>query len=137
MFKALITLALAILPSIFAIPTITAVGSRFFTSDGDQWFIKGQFSPIYVLGPSLTKAPGVAYQLSEKDPLLNTEQCTRDANLMKAIGTNVIRVYHVDAGISHDGCMKAFADAGIYLFVDLDTFNSYILGVSRSDSRKN
>lgn len=25
-----------------AVPTISAVGSKFFTSDGDQFFIKGQ-----------------------------------------------------------------------------------------------
>lgn len=45
---------------------------------------------------------------------------------MKTIGTNSIRVYHVDPSANHDGCMKAFADAGIYLWLDLDTFNSQI-----------
>jgi hypothetical protein len=49
---------------------------------------------------------------------------------MSTLGTNAIRVYHVDATEDHTDCMKAFADVGIYLFVDLDTFNTYILGVS-------
>ena len=48
---------------------------------------------------------------------------------MKTLGANAIRVYHTDAKGSHDACMKAFSDAGIYAFVDLDTFNTYILGV--------
>lgn len=45
---------------------------------------------------------------------------------MKTIGTNSIRVYHVDPKGNHDACMKAFADAGIYIWVDLDTFDTQI-----------
>jgi hypothetical protein len=45
---------------------------------------------------------------------------------MATLGTNAIRVYHVDPNGSHAGCMTAFADAGIYLLVDLDTFNTAI-----------
>jgi hypothetical protein len=48
---------------------------------------------------------------------------------MKELGANTLRVYHVDAAEDHDGCMKAFADAGIYLTIDLDTFDTYILPV--------
>ena len=75
----------------------------------------------------LTSLPGVAYQLTPHDPLVDTNQCTLDANLMKELGANAIRVYHVDTDVDHTGCMKAFADAGIYLFVDLDDFDSMIL----------
>ena len=49
-----------------------------------------------------------------------------DAELMKTIGTNSIRVYHVNPLASHDACMKAFADAGIYVWLDLDTFTTSI-----------
>lgn len=49
---------------------------------------------------------------------------------MKELGVNAIRVYHVDADGKHDGCMKAMDDAGIYLLVDLDTFDTYIEAVS-------
>jgi hypothetical protein len=45
---------------------------------------------------------------------------------MKTIGTNSIRIYHVDPAGNHDGCMKAFADAGIYTWIDLDTFDTQI-----------
>lgn len=74
----------------------------------------------------LTFFPGIAYQLVEDDPLVNTTQCQLDSALMKELGANAIRVYHVDATANHDGCMAAFADAGIYLFVDADSFKTYI-----------
>ena len=46
---------------------------------------------------------------------------------MVSIGTNSIRVYHVDPSSSHDGCMSAFSDAGIYVWLDLDTFSTQIV----------
>ena len=60
---------------------------------------------------------------------MDTEQCQQDAALMQTLGTNAIRVYHVDPDADHDGCMAAFADAGIYATIDMDTFHSYILPV--------
>lgn len=45
---------------------------------------------------------------------------------MKTIGTNSIRVYHVDPKQDHTKCMSAFADAGIYIWLDLDTFDTQI-----------
>lgn len=78
---------------------------------------------LLVLGLTLL---GIAYQLVPDDPLVDTRQCTLDSNLMKTLGANSIRVYHVDPNANHDGCMKAFEDAGIYAFIDLDTFNSQI-----------
>lgn len=50
---------------------------------------------------------------------------------MKDFGANARRVYHVDAEASHEGCMKAFADTGIYVLVDIDTFDTYITPVRR------
>lgn len=69
---------------------------------------------------------GIAYQLTADDPLIDTNQCQLDASLMKDLGANAIRVYHVNAFADHIGCMQAFADAGIYLFVDMDSFQTYI-----------
>ncbi|KAI4194369.1 MAG: hypothetical protein LQ350_007808 [Teloschistes chrysophthalmus] len=92
-----------------ATPIISAVGSKFFTADGDQFYIKG-----------------IAYQLISTDPLVDTDQCKRDAKQMQDLGANAIRVYHVDPTADHKGCMSAFADAGIYLFVDLDDFPTQI-----------
>ncbi|KAL4897297.1 Glucanosyltransferase-domain-containing protein [Aspergillus ambiguus] len=95
--------------SVASIPTISAVGSKFFYEDGRQYFLKG-----------------IAYQRTPKDPLIDPAQCQRDVTRMAELGANAIRVYHVDPAANHDGCMKAFADAGIYLFVDLDTFDTSI-----------
>lgn len=46
---------------------------------------------------------------------------------MVDLGANTIRVYHVDPAANHDGCMNVFADAGIYLFLDLDTFDTQFI----------
>lgn len=48
---------------------------------------------------------------------------------MQTLGANTIRVYHVDGTADHSGCMSEFAKAGIYVLVDMDTFNTYILPV--------
>lgn len=69
---------------------------------------------------------GIAYQLVPDDPLIDNTQCSLDAKLMQSIGTNSIRVYHVDPSAKHDDCMKTFADAGIYIWLDLDTFDTQI-----------
>ncbi|EAW09875.1 putative 1,3-beta-glucanosyltransferase [Aspergillus clavatus NRRL 1] len=101
---------LLLLPTaVSAIQTLSAVGSKFFYENGTQYFMKG-----------------IAYQLVPDDPLIDTEQCERDISLMAQLGTNAIRVYHVDPSANHDGCMTALAAAGIYLFVDLDTFETQI-----------
>ena len=69
---------------------------------------------------------GVAYQPAQADPLIDTSQCQLDATQMQDLGANTIRVYHVDSTADHSGCMSTFSDAGIYLFVDLDTFDTEI-----------
>lgn len=68
--------------------------------------------------------------LAPDDPLIDAEQCSRDAALMKTLGTNSLRVYHVDPKADHTKCMEIFDKAGIYLMIDLDTFDTYILPVS-------
>lgn len=70
---------------------------------------------------------GVAYQGTPTDPLVDANQCELDAKAMQSIGTNSIRVYHVDPNANHDGCMSTFHDAGIYVWLDLDTFNTTIV----------
>ncbi|KAJ5240059.1 Glycoside hydrolase superfamily [Penicillium chermesinum] len=95
--------------AVSAVPHIEAVGSKFFFENGTQYYIKG-----------------IAYQLTPDDPLIDEAQCKRDIVRMSELGANAIRVYHVDPTANHKACMSAFADAGIYLFVDLDTFTTQI-----------
>jgi 1,3-beta-glucanosyltransferase GAS1 len=45
---------------------------------------------------------------------------------MSTLGTNSIRVYHVSPYADHSGCMSVFASLGIYVWLDLDTFNTTI-----------
>jgi len=47
--------------------------------------------------------------------------------MMASIGANTIRVYHVDPTADHSACMTAFANHGIYLFVDLSEFHLWSL----------
>ena len=134
MFKEILSLAILAATQIATaadLPTISAVGSKFFYSNGTQYYIKGRwFYPS--TEESLTEwNTGVAYQLTDQDPLVNETQCTLDASLMAELGANTIRVYHVDPEQDHDGCMSAFANVGIYLFVDLDTFDTQFNQASR------
>ncbi|KAF3941114.1 hypothetical protein ABW19_dt0208282 [Dactylella cylindrospora] len=92
-----------------ALDPLSIKGSKFFYANGTQYFMKG-----------------IAYQRSPFDPLLDKEQCQLDADLMKELGANAIRVYHVDPDGDHDDCMKIFEDVGVYAFIDLDTFHTYI-----------
>lgn len=110
MLTAIATCLLALTRVALSLPTIEGKGSKLFLSTGEQFYIKG-----------------VAYQLTSDDPLVDTNQCQLDASLMKTLGTNSIRVYHVDPTADHDGCMSAFSDAGIYAWIDLDTFSTYII----------
>ncbi|KAI7887549.1 hypothetical protein K492DRAFT_217546 [Lichtheimia hyalospora FSU 10163] len=100
-----------------ALNPISIKGNKFFDSKTKkQFFIKG-----------------VAYQPRNGeshirnntdviiDPLTDTPACKRDAALMKKLGLNLIRVYEVDPSKDHNGCMKAFEDAGIYLLLDIAT----------------
>ncbi|KAL9097864.1 MAG: hypothetical protein Q9165_000190 [Trypethelium subeluteriae] len=110
LFTSFITVATLAANALCAnVPTISAKGSKFFFSNGTQYYIKG-----------------VAYQLTSDDPLVDGDQCKLDSALMQKLGANTIRVYHVDASQDHSSCMTTFANAGIYLFVDLDTFDTQI-----------
>ncbi|KAI7900684.1 Glucanosyltransferase-domain-containing protein [Cokeromyces recurvatus] len=97
--------------SIFALNPIVIKGSKFFDSvTKDQFFIKG-----------VAYQPRSQWINNTTDPLVDKDACERDAQLMAELGTNVLRVYEVDPKKNHDACMKAFADAGIYLLLDIAT----------------
>ena len=135
-FGVTVLIAVLAVTAVSAIPKITIKGSKFFTDDGNQFYVKGTRPCLDTRSRGLTNfyRAGIAYQLTAHDPLINTEQCTMDASLMHELGANTIRVYHVEASGDHKGCMDAFAEKGIYVFVDLDTFSTQISQVGLLNS---
>jgi len=108
-FRSLLAFTGLTVAAVNALPNISVKGAKFFAG-GQQFFIKG-----------------VAYQGTPSDPLVDTTQCTLDAESMATIGTNSIRVYHVDPYANHNGCMDVFSKHGIYVWLDLDTFNTTVV----------
>ena len=83
-------------------------------------------------GSSQTTPAG---QVSEVDPLANSDGCTRDIPYFKELDVNVLRVYQVNSSLDHTSCMNALEQAGIYVLVDLATQIEAISGSSpTSDS---
>ncbi|PVU95600.1 hypothetical protein BB559_002685 [Furculomyces boomerangus] len=107
-----------LLGSATALDKIIVKGSKFFNSKtGSEFFVKG-----------------IAYQPEKgdpdpgnQDPLADPVGCSRDAPRMKELGVNVIRVYQTDSKKNHDKCVKAFADNGIYLMLDIATSSNAIV----------
>ena len=69
-------------------------------------------------------------QVSEVDPLANSDGCTRDIPYFKELDVNVLRVYQVNSSLDHSSCMSALEQAGIYVLVDLATQIEAISGAS-------
>jgi hypothetical protein len=90
-----------------AITPITVKGNAFFA--GNQRF--------YIRG--VDYQPGGSS--SAKDPIADAAGCKRDIAKFKELGINTVRVYTIDNSANHDECMKALADAGIYLALDINT----------------
>ncbi|KAI8143584.1 Glucanosyltransferase-domain-containing protein [Fennellomyces sp. T-0311] len=100
-----------------ALHPIVIKGHKMFDSvTKNQFFIKG-VSVAYQ--PRGETSPNEKHAIA--DPLTDASACARDASLMQKLGMNVVRVYEVDPTKNHDQCMKSFADAGIYLLLDIAT----------------
>lgn len=99
------------------IPTIDIVGNKFFDSvSGKQFFIKG-------LAYQRQRKEGEVYdrelESAYVDSLAQPALCLKDVELFKELGINTVRVYQVDPTQNHDVCMRALANYGIYVLVDL------------------
>lgn len=90
-----------------SIVPITVKGNAFFKGD-ERFYIRG-----------VDYQPGGSSKLH--DSIADTDSCKRDIKTFKELGLNTIRVYHVDNSKNHDECMKALAEAGIYLVLDVNT----------------
>lgn len=90
-----------------SITPITVKGNAFFKGD-DRFYIRG-----------VDYQPGGSSKLT--DPIADVDGCKRDIKKFTDLGLNTVRVYSVDNSQDHDECMKALADAGIYLVLDVNT----------------
>jgi len=88
-------------------PPVSVKGNAFF-ANGKRFYIRG-----------VDYQPGGSSKLV--DPIANTTTCKRDVEKFKSLGVNTIRIYSVDNSMNHDECMKALADAGIYLALDTNS----------------
>ncbi|KFY63894.1 hypothetical protein V496_03602 [Pseudogymnoascus sp. VKM F-4515 (FW-2607)] len=100
-----------------ALQPVIIKGSKFFYTNGTQFFIKGVAyqQGVGAAGESSGSSSDVTYQ----DPLSNTAACQRDVPLLEKLGANVIRTYAIDPTADHTACMKLLDDAGIYVISDL------------------
>ncbi|EEP75440.1 glycolipid-anchored surface protein 5 [Uncinocarpus reesii 1704] len=89
------------------ITPITVKGNAFFKGN-ERFYIRG-----------LDYQPGGSSKV--EDPIAEPDTCKRDIEYFKELGLNTIRIYTVDNSKNHDECMKALADAGIYLVLDVNT----------------
>ncbi|ESZ96185.1 beta-1-3-glucanosyltransferase [Sclerotinia borealis F-4128] len=109
------------------LPPIVIKGSHFFYENGTEFFIRGV---AYQQDVNSNTTSGATFT----DPLADEAGCTRDVPLLQELGTNVIRVYAINASLDHSACMSLLNDAGIYLIQDLSNPSS---SINRNDPEWN
>ena len=101
------------------LPVVEIVGNKFFDSvTGEQFFMKGiAYQPSRSI--EMLESTIDTFETKYIDPLADPNICLRDIPYLKKLNINTIRVYAIDPTKSHDICMEAFQDAGIYILLDL------------------
>ncbi|XXG99559.1 hypothetical protein Hte_005898 [Hypoxylon texense] len=99
-----------------AVDPIVMKGTKFFTKNGEQFFIKGVAYQQEAGG-----GPGGSTGSSNKyvDPLADASVCERDIPLLEKLGVNTIRTYAIDPKADHSECMAMLDKAGIYVVADM------------------
>jgi len=109
------TLLASSVNAITEVDPIVIKGQHFFyKTNGSEFFIRGVAYQSDVSTNGTTSGTATF-----TDPLADEKTCARDAPLLKALGTNVIRVYAINSTFDHSACMNIFAEAGIYVLQDL------------------
>ncbi|OTA98323.1 carbohydrate-binding module family 43 protein [Hypoxylon sp. CI-4A] len=114
--RSALTTSMLLASSAAAVDPIVMKGTKFFTKDGDQFFIKGVAYQQEAGG-----GPGGSSDSSNKyvDPLADADVCERDIPLLEKLGVNTIRTYAIDPKADHSKCMSMLDKAGIYVVADL------------------
>ncbi|KAH8657908.1 Glucanosyltransferase-domain-containing protein [Xylariales sp. PMI_506] len=100
---------------------------EYVVSDGANFIVNSTGNRFDIIG--VTYQPGGSSGFtSTADPLSDATTCLRDAIIMQQLGVNTIRVYNVDANLSHDECASIFNAAGIYMIIDVNSglYGQYI-----------
>ncbi|KAK2014308.1 glycolipid anchored surface protein [Colletotrichum eremochloae] len=106
--------ALALAHNAGALDPIIMKGTKFFYTNGTQFFMKG-----IAYQQDTAAAGGESVTGEYKDPLADEVACKRDVPILVNAGTNTIRTYAIDPKNDHSACMKLLSDAGIYVVSDL------------------
>ncbi|KAL8871048.1 MAG: hypothetical protein Q9174_003043 [Haloplaca sp. 1 TL-2023] len=103
-------------------PIIEIKGTKFFyANNGSQFFIKGLVYQEITKGEDFAD---VSANLERNtvpftDQLGDGSACARDLPYLRRLQINVVRTYSIENNTSHDECMNALAQAGIYTLIDL------------------
>lgn len=105
-----------------AVTRIGAVDVDPIVIKGNHFFYENNGTEFLIVGVAYQSNIGNDTTADEKfvDPLADGTTCNRDIPYMQQLNINTIRVYAIDTSVSHDDCMNAFAEAGIYVISDLD-----------------
>jgi len=107
------------------LPSIVIKGTHFFYPNGTEFFIRGIAYQQDVSSNGTSSGTSIF-----TDPLADEAGCKRDIPLLQELGTNVIRVYAINASLDHSACMTMLQNAGIYLIQDLSNPK---LSINRDD----
>ncbi|KAE8450036.1 hypothetical protein EG329_007175 [Mollisiaceae sp. DMI_Dod_QoI] len=103
------------------LPSIVIKGSHFFYENGTEFFLRGIAYQQDVNSNGSTTGTATF-----TDPLADEAGCKRDIPILQELGTNVIRVYAINASLDHSACMSLLQTAGIYVLQDLSNPSSSI-----------
>ncbi|KAI2622807.1 carbohydrate-binding module family 43 protein [Hypomontagnella submonticulosa] len=114
--RSALTTSLLLASNAAALDPIVMKGTKFFTKNGEQFYMKGvAYQQEAGGGPGGSKDSKNKYV----DPLADAKVCQRDVPLLEKLGVNTIRTYAIDPKADHSECMAMLDKAGIYVVADL------------------